>query len=88
MWIDGKGVRALVNALPGHVFDDLVAVCGADLFDGLSADDVKNYVHWEEFSEGYKEDDVAQAYGYDDLADMEGSGVFVLLFGSGMLIIE
>lgn len=88
MWIDGEGVRALVKALPGHVFDALVAQCGVELFDGLTADDVRHYVHWEAFAEGYKEDDIADAYGYDDLTDMERSGVFVVCFSDGMLVIE
>ena len=88
MTINGQAVRALVEALPSHVFDDLIAQCGAELFDGLTASEVEQFIHWEETNTDHTEDDVARDYGYDDMNDMIASGPFVVGFSDGLLIIE
>ena len=82
---DGAAVRALVDKLPPHVFDDLVADL-PELFDSLRYEQIE-YFHWEETGEGYTEDDVADAWGYGSIDEMSEE-LFVYIYPDGVLIVE
>ena len=84
---DGAAIRALVDAVPAHVFDTLCADV-PELFESLRVSQVHDYINWEPITLDYTPDQVAQVYGYKDYEDMEYSGPFVMLFNDGVLIIE
>lgn len=86
--INGAGVRALVDALPAHVFDELVEQT-PDILGKLSEYQVHNYVHWEGTSDTRTYEDIAQDYGQEDYdALLCDSPYCVVSFNDGLLLIE
>lgn len=85
--LDGAGVRALVGALPPHVFDDVVDTL-PELLEHLHDWQVHEYVHWYEYTSSYGADDVAKEYDYDSMEDMIEQGPYVMLYDDGVLVLE
>lgn len=84
----GAAVRALVDALPAHVFDAVVDEL-PELFESLNESQVYAFIHWEETGPDRTPDDIAQDYGlkdYDEL--LYDSTYYVLSFDDGLLLIE
>ena len=85
--VDGAAVRALVETLPPHVFDEVVSDL-PELLEGLQEWQVREDIKFIETDEGYTPDDVAKEQGYEDVEDMYQSGPYFMVFDDGVLIIE
>lgn len=84
----GAAVRALVDALPAHVFDTVVDEL-PELFDSLKESQVYEFIHWEETGPDYTPNNIAQDYGYEDYDELLYNSVYyVLPFDDGLLLIE
>jgi len=84
----GAAVRALVDALPAHVFDAVVDEL-PELFDSLKESQVYDFIHWEETGPDHTPNDVAQDYGLEDYDELLYDSVYyVLSFDDGLLLIE
>lgn len=83
----GAAVRALVDALPAHVFDAVVDEL-PELFDSLKESQVHEFIHWEETGPDHTPNDVAQDYGYENYDELCDGTYYVLPFDDGLLLIE
>lgn len=86
--VNGAAVRALVDALPAHVFDELVEQM-PDILGTLTEYQVHKYVHWEGTSDMRTYEDIAQDYGQEDYDTLVcDSPYWVISFDDGLLLIE
>lgn len=84
---DGAAIRALVEKLPPHAFDELCAEL-PEVLDSLAVWQV-DYINWEQTGSMWTKEDVAKEWGYESFNDMQESDVFwVIPFDDGLLIIE